>query len=40
MKRSSNGLELSDMELNSLSYFQVDMKTANGDWYRMIFFYV
>ena len=35
MKRTSTGLEISDMELNMIGYFQVDMKTVNGDWYRM-----
>lgn len=35
MKRTSKGLELSDIELNFTGYFQVDMKTANGDWFIM-----
>ena len=35
MKINSNYLEISELELNNVGYFKVEMKTSRGDWYIM-----
>lgn len=35
MRITSNTLEISELELNSVGYFKVEMKTPRGDWYIM-----
>jgi hypothetical protein len=35
MKITPNSLEISELELNMIGYFKVEMKTPRGDWYIM-----
>ena len=35
MRITSNTLEIHELELNSVGYFKVEMKTTRGDWFIM-----